>query len=422
MSRTHVPERTATRLARPSALAARISGSWRSILAIYLVSRAFSTVVLFVVYEVALLADATFITPGSGQSFLHFTGAWDADRYRTIALHGYPTELPRDATGDVAPNEWAFLPAFPALAHLLMVATGMDFAVASLLLATGFGAVAAILLYRIVATRVGHQAALWATLFFCFGPLSFVFSVGYAEGLSLALLFGGVLAIQQRRYDAVLLCGLAAAFTRPGALALALALAIHLVVRWRAEAPLGDGPGRVTVASGLLRGSLPLRELTGIVAAGLVTAAAGLAWPVVVHLVTGVPDGYLQTEMAWWTDYVGRPDFVPLTPWFLIAGRWLGLGGIAIVLVLWGAFALGVTRRGTLRLGHEVVGFGVSFFLYVAAVFLPQQSLFRILLPVTPLLGSPTITDRPWARRGLLVAGVALQPVAVTFLWIFTAP
>jgi len=422
VTRPGVTERTTTRIASPSALAARVSGSWRSILALYLVSRAFSTLVLVVVYEVAHLADATFITPGSGESFLRFVTAWDADRYRTIALHGYPTVLPRDGSGDVTPNEWAFLPVFPSLAHLLMVGTGMDFAVVALLLATASGAAATILLYRVVADRVGHRPAVWATALFCFGPLSFIFSVGYAEGLSLALLFGGVLAMQRRRYEVVLLCGVVAAFTRPGALALALALAVHLVVRWRAEAPLGDGPGRASLASGPLRGSLPVRELVTIVVAGLAITAAGLAWPVVVHVVTGVPDGYLQTEMAWWKDYVGDPPFVPLTPWFLLAGRWLGVGGIAIVLVLWGSFAVAASRRSTLRLGHEVVGFGVSSFLYVAAVFLPQQSLFRILLPLTPMLGTPAIGDRAWLRRSLLGAGLVLQPVAVVLLWIFTAP
>ena len=64
----------------------------------------------------------------------------------------------------------------------------------------------------------------------------------------------------------------------------------------------------------------------------------------------------------------------------------------------------------------------MSSFLYVAAVFLPQQSLFRILLPLTPMLGTPAIGDRAWLRRSLLGAGLVLQPVAVVLLWIFTAP
>jgi hypothetical protein len=393
------------RPARGLDLAGRLSGRWTTLLTIYLVSRAFSTTVLFVVYEIASAAGATFITPGSDRSFLHFTASWDADRYRTIALHGYPSVLPTDAAGFVLPNEWAFLPVFPTLSHLLMVGTGMDFTVASVLLATGFGAGAAIVLYRLLETRVGHRGALWAVLLFCFGPMSFVMSVGYAESLSVLLLFGGVLAMQRRDYPVVLLLGVVAAFTRPGALALALALAVHLVVRWRTE-----------------RADLDRASLVRIVVAGLAIAAAGLAWPVVAHVVTGQADAYLQTEMAWWVDYIGRPGFVPLTPWFLLAGRWLGVGGIVLVLAIIGAGAVFFTRRSTLRLGHEVVGFTVSFALYLVAVFLPQQSLFRLLMPLSPALGTPAISERAWLRRGMLVGGAALQPVAVTFLWLFVAP
>jgi hypothetical protein len=476
---------TAATLRRPAItvdLAARLSGSWRSVLVVYLASRLFSTSVLFAVYEIAKLAGATFITPGSDRSFLDFTSSWDADRYRTIALHGYPSTLPTDATGEVLPNEWAFLPVFPYLCHLLMVATGMDFTVAAPLLATVFGAAAAVVLYRLLVTKVGHRGAIWAVLLFCFGPMAFVMSVGYAESLFLLLIFGGLLAMQRRQYALVAAAGIVASFVRPGALALALALGIHLIVRWHTErerpavasargalttdqltvdggsatlatddlssddltagdagtrrvAGVGTAPPAVVTAArrsvrrawGGLRefvvgGRLPGRELTTIVVAGLAMAAAGLAWPVVAHVVTGQADAYLETEMAWWVDYVGRPAFVPLTPWFLLAGRWLGVGGIVLVLALVGSFTYWVTRRSTQRLGHEVVAFVAGFFGYLVAVFLPQQSLFRLLMPLSPLLGTPAISSRPWLRRTQLLGGAALQPVAVVFVFLFTAP
>ncbi len=462
---------TATTLRRPAVaidLAGRLSGSWRSVLVVYLAARLFSTSVLFAVYEVAKLAGATFITPGSDRSFLDFTSSWDADRYRTIALHGYPSTLPTDAAGEVLPNEWAFLPVFPYLCHLLMVATGMDFTVAAPLLATVFGAGAAVVLYRLLVTKVGHHGAIWAVLLFCFGPMAFVMSVGYAESLFLLLMFGGLLAMQRRQYALVAAAGVVASFVRPGALALALALGIHLIVRWHTErerprarpsaaaaateptdapgspaddagtrrvAGVGTAPPAVVLAArtsarrawaGLrafvVGGRMPRRELATIVLAGLVMAAAGLAWPVVAHVVTGQPDAYLETEMAWWVDYVGRPAFVPLTPWFLLAGRWLGVGGIVLVLALVGSFTFWVTRRSTLRLGHEVVAFVAGFFAYLVAVFLPQQSLFRLLMPLSPLLGTPAISSRPWLRRTLLLGGAALQPVAVVFVFLFTAP
>jgi hypothetical protein len=468
VSRETIASPSAARLRRPAFavdLAGRLSGSWRSVLVVYLASRLFSTSVLFGVYEVAKLAGATFITPGSDRSFLDFTSSWDADRYRTIALHGYPSTLPTDATGEVLPNEWAFLPVFPYLCHLLMVATGMDFTVAAPLLATIFGAAAAIVLYRLLVTKVGHTGALWAVLLFCFGPMAFVLSVGYAESLFLLLMFGGLLAVQRRNYPLVAAAGIVASFVRPGALALALALGIHLIVRWHTERerpearpaaatptdasatrPTGDAGTRRVVGIGtappalvlaartsarrawaglrefVVGGRMPTRELSTIVVAGLAMAAAGLAWPVVAHVVTGQSDAYLETEMAWWVDYVGRPAFVPLTPWFLLAGRWLGIGGIVLVLAIVASFTFWMTRRSTLRLGHEVVAFVAGFFAYLVAVFLPQQSLFRLLMPLSPVLGTPAISSRPWLRRTMLLGGAALQPVAVVFVFLFTAP
>ena len=479
MSRETIASPSAARLRRPAFsvdLAGRFSGGWRSVLVVYLASRLFSTSVLFAVYEVAKLAGATFITPGSDRSFLDFTSSWDADRYRTIALHGYPSTLPTDATGEVLPNEWAFLPVFPYLCHLLMVATGMDFVVAAPLLATVFGAAAAVVLHRLLVTKVGRTGALWAVLLFCFGPMAFVMSVGYAESLFLLLMFGGLLAMQRRNYPLVAAAGIVASFVRPGALALALALGIHLIVRWHTErerpearpsavsgghapaataaaattgaatrpaadartrriAGIGTAPPALALAArssvrrawaGLrefvVGGRMPPRELTTIVVAGLSMAAAGLAWPVVAHVVTGQSDAYLETEMAWWVDYVGRPAFVPLTPWFLLAGRWLGIGGIVLVLAIIASFTFWVTRRSTLRLGHEVVAFTAGFFAYLVAVFLPQQSLFRLLMPLSPLLGTPAISSRAWVRRSMLLGGAALQPVAVVFVFLFTAP
>jgi hypothetical protein len=305
--------RPAVRRRRTPDLASWLPAHWSTVLTVYLASRVFSLVLLAVVWEVGRLAGFEFRTPGAELSLLDFTTSWDADRYRTIALQGYPSVLPTDAAGNVLPNEWAFLPVFPTLCHLLMVATGMPFSGAALLLSTVSGAGAALVLYRLVADAVGHRGAVWAVLLLCFGPLGFLFSVGYAEGLMLLTLFGGVLAMQRRRYGLVLACGVVAAFTRPGALALALALAVHLVVRWRTERPAGSSawPWRV----------LPRRDLVQIVTAGVAVAAAGLAWPVVAHLATGQHDAYLQTEMAWWVDYVGRPGFVPLA--VVPAGRTL---------------------------------------------------------------------------------------------------
>src|SRR3546814_4603365 len=77
------------------------------------------------------------------------------------------------------------------------------------------------------------RAAWWCVTFFSFAPLSFVYVLGYSEGLFLLLTFAALVLALDRRYLWIAPLGVMAAFTRPGALALALALGILFVVRWR---------------------------------------------------------------------------------------------------------------------------------------------------------------------------------------------
>ncbi|TFD22605.1 hypothetical protein [Cryobacterium sp. TMS1-13-1] len=77
---------------------------------------------------------------------------------------------------------------FPWLVRGVSALTGLNFYVAGTLVATAFGAGAALMLYRPLAPRVGNTSALWAVALFCFGPLSFILQVAYAESLFLLLL------------------------------------------------------------------------------------------------------------------------------------------------------------------------------------------------------------------------------------------
>jgi hypothetical protein len=260
------------------------------------------------------------------------------------------------------------------------------------------------MLYRLLATRTSPRAALWATAFFCFGPVAFILQVAYAESLALLLTFSALLALVRRRYALLTVLAVAAAFTRPGILALALALGIHFLVRLRSDEPF------------------PARDKAAVVLSAAVISAAGLAWPMIASAVTGEPGAYLDTELSWWTGFVGRVDFVPLTPWFLMAGRYLGVGGIVLVVAVAGCFAWWLLRRPTRDLGHEIVGHSGSYALYLVAVFLPQQSLFRLILPLAPLLASATFTRTRARRVTVLVAGMALQPVAIILLWFLGYP
>lgn len=377
---------------------------WGAAIIVYLASRVVSTVLLLAMFLIATTQGWTFASPRGNPTFFTFSGSWDSYFYQRIATQGYPTTLPLDAAGNVTPNPWAFLPLYPLLTRALMTVTGLDFFVAGVIVSTVFGAVAAVLLHRLVALRGTERSALWAVVLFCFGPVSFILQTAYAESLFLALLFGCLLALVSRRYWLMIPTGVLAVFTRPGAIALALLLAIHLVVR-------------LVGRKGIRRG-----EVAAIVVAGLVITAAGLAWPVIADAVTGHSGAYLATELSWWTGFVGRQHFAPLTPWFVIATRYLGIAGIIVVVGALAAYGWWLSRRSLRSLGHEFPAWGASYGLYLVAVFLPQQSLLRLLLPLSPLLGDPALSATLAIRRTLLTACIVLQAAAVVLLWFLGYP
>jgi hypothetical protein len=411
---TRTSEPTRLRRTVTAVLEAR-SSRWATPLLLWLASRVVSTLLLGTVYLLATANGWHFASYRREPSFATFSGSWDASFYRTIAEHGYPRVLPTDAAGHVVPNPWAFLPLFPGVVRAVMSLTGASFWVAGVLVATLCGAGACVVLFRLVLAVADARRARWATALFAFGATGFLLQVAYAESMFLLLLFGALLALVRRRYGLVAVLGVVAAFTRPGVLALAVAVAVHLVVRWVAARRAGGAPA--------VDGEpFPWRERVVVVGTGLVVAAAGLAWPVVASTVTRRPGAYLDTELSWWVGFVGRVDFTPLTPWFLMAGRWLGPAGLVLVVVVLVATAWFLGRRDVRSLGPEVLGFVVAYVAYLVAVFLPQQSLPRLLMPAAPLLGSDVFLATRRRAVGWLVTGVCLQAVAVVLLWFLGFP
>jgi hypothetical protein len=381
---------------------------WIVVLAVYAASRVFTTTLMLTLFLAASAGDWHFVSSRADPSFFTFSGSWDASYYRRIAEQGYPTTIPTDGAGNVVQNEWAFLPFFPWIARGLMFVTGLGFYPAAVIVATVFGAAATLVLYRLVASRVGATSGLWAAVVFSFGPLSFILQVAYAESLFFFLMFSALWAMMSRRYWWIIPLGVAAAFTKPGELALPAALAVVFVVRlvqWRRA-----------------RIPFPWREQTAMVVVAVVTGVAGFAWPIIASAVTGFPDAYLRTELSWWTGFVGRVEFVPLSPWFLFTWRYAGVLGVLLVVLVVGVFVWTLTRPSVRALGVEVVAFSASYALYLFAVFLPQQSLFRLLMPLAPLAGAPGLTHNRKARMVTLICGVALQPVALVLLWFVGYP
>jgi hypothetical protein len=382
-------------LGRPVPLPAALVG-------MYAISRVVSTVFLVIAWAIPHPHPPQHFTPGPG--LLGFWNQWDALWYRQIALHGYPQQLPLFPNGDVSYNTWAFFPVYPALVRGLMTITGLPFEIAGPALSTIAGGAALFALHRVVRMRFGTVAAWWASVFFAFGPMAWLLQLGYAEPLFLFFMFCALAAMMRRRYVLMMPFAVLASFTHPGALALGAALVIKAAVRLARKQPIR---WHHWAAAGV---------------SIVVVLGAGIAWPIIAGAVTGDPSAYFDTEFAWWQDFIGRVALIPFSPAFLLYQRLFGVWGVVLIAGILAAFATVMVSRAGRRLGTDLWAFVFSYFGYLAAVFLPTQSLFRMLMPLSPLFGHPFFTGSPLRRWISFGLGVALQLPAIWILWIVYPP
>ncbi len=326
---------------------------------------------------------------------------WDATWYWYVAVNGYPTTLPLTDSGLVAENQWAFMPLYPYLAAALgTVLGGWGAAAVVISLLAGYGA--ALVLYRMMRMRVDRSAATWTVVFFVGGPLAALFQIGYAESLFLFWLLLSLWLVMRRRYGWLYLLIPVMGFTRPGILAFSLFLALFGIWRWfrrRAE-------------------PLHAREVVHIVALGLLAAVVGFAWQAIAAIATGDIGAYLATELAWRRNWIpdSSGDFFPVEGFLAATEFWSTLWGwpvalgyivLAVAIVAIGAALL--FARPVRRLGVEVRLWSASYLLYLLAVFFPQSSIFRLLVPISPLWGAVAVPKSTFWRMSVLVTGLVLQ-------------
>ncbi|MFG6502574.1 hypothetical protein [Microbacterium sp. P05] len=358
-----------------------------------------------VITTLFLLLAAGMSTPnsrfGASPSLSDFVVGWDATWYWFAAVNGYPSDLPLTPSGDVAENAWAFMPLFAFAASGLGAVLGSWGAGAlALSLLGGYGACLA--LYALLRPQLERTAALWAVVFFACGPLAALFQVGYAESLFLCFLFAALWCLQHARYAWLYLLIPLMGFTRPGVLAFALLLGLYGVWRWvkRADAPF---PTREAIHLGML-------------AAWAIVV--GFSWQVIAGIVTGDSGAYLATELAWRRNWIGdaTAQFVPFEGFAQASAFWFrtwGLGDVAgyvaLVVLVAGAAALLLFEPHVRRLGVVVRLWSASYLLYLLAVFFPQSSIFRLLVPLSPLWGAVAVPRSTAWRVGVLAAALLGQ-------------
>lgn len=382
-------------------MALALSRWWLRVLVVFLASRLISTAILLV------------YAAKQGVGYFDFATNWDGQWYWLIAVTGYPAELPLTADGFVGENAWAFMPAYPALVKVLTLPFGDGaFPIVAPLVSTAFAAAAALVFFRLMRRFLDDGTALFAVVLFCTAPLSPILQVSYAESMHLFLLFAALLLLVDRRYTLLVPVVVLMAITRPSGLAFALLLLLHAIHRFVTRR----------------RDPFPLRERVEVVIAGLVSFAAGLAWPIAAWIATGSLTAYTDTELAWRAAYVGHQHLVPFASWFQGAAWWFDwwwsldepwagvLGAMAVValVALFGALVLSPLAK---RLGVDLRYWLVSYALYLLAVFFPQSSTFRLLVPLAPALGALAVPRSRIYRATLVVLGVVGQIAWVHIAW-----
>ena len=381
----------------------------RTILAVYVVSR---LVVLGAMWVAATWfqnpAGVGHLDPGVGD----LIGLWDSQWYERIATQGYPVPLPADpTTGRLTYSAWVFYPLFPYLVKGLM-ALGIPFTVGAVGLNLVLGAVGAVLIWRLFShalhadPRPGRdRLALVAACLWCFYPATGVMLKAYTEPLAIALVALSLLMLMQRRYAAVAALAVPLAFTRGVAAAMGCAVLIHLVVRIREDRRAGVAP---------LRG----RRVSAVTMV-LVTGLSGIAWPVVVGVVSGIPTAFLDVQEAWGQE----PTAGPFVLWLQWAWQGHGLAGLVVLLALGGTYVALVLGRHGRWLPVEVRAWAVAYPLYLFAVVRPITSMWRFLLldfPLAALFASVamrTSTGERIVTHWRWRVGVLLVLVVLGLLW-----
>ena len=376
---------------------------WLAVIAIFAASRVVTTSLLL--WFASIQGQNAWTGPHP--DYFSFAKIWDGHWYFIISLAGYPSELPVTESGNVGENAWAFMPAYPALVRVVMTLTTLDFAVASVFVSVAFSLGAALMLYRVMHLVLPAGTSLFAVAIFCFAPLSTILQVSYAESMYLFLLILALFWLMKRQYWMLFPVIAIMSVTRPSGLAFALALGLHVVYRWWIRR----------------REEFPLYERVAAVSAMLFSLVMGFAWLLIAAVVTGSLTAYTDTELAWRAPYVGYGELIPFAAWFQGAAFWsqwwqipqwlLTVMLIAAVL----AFFIFLVTKPAQRLGVDLRLWVASYALYLLAVFFPQSSTFRLLMPLFPLAGVLALPQSRWYRAALLAACIAGQWVWIHWAW-----
>lgn len=371
---------------------------WLVVSLLFLAGRLVSTVMLL---WFAAHQDANPWT-GAHPSLWDFSSIWDGRWYNIIAEVGYPSTLPHDPNGHVIENAWAFLPLYPLTVKAIMMATGASWNAAAISVSVVCSAGATFVFFALMRAVMGVSQSVFATLLFSLSPVGAIYQVAYAESMQILLMAAALLLLVKHRYLSIIPVVLLLGVTRPGAPALALTLALHFLYRmWGARGAAFTAGDRVR-----------------ILVAFVFAVFASFEWMLIAWWRTGVPNAYLQTELAWRSPYVGWHILTPFTPWIEATQWWFpGIGGWLLLALFLGMLVALLANPLRKRIGVDLQFWNVSYTLYLLAVFFPQSSTFRILGPLFPVFGMFAAPRSRIYRVLIVLACLVLQWFWISYMW-----
>ncbi|MET1051876.1 MAG: hypothetical protein ABWX65_04475 [Mycetocola sp.] len=379
---------------------------WGQALLVFAAARVVTTGMLLVVAAGQPANAWTGASPG----YADFASIWDGRWYNIVAESGYPTALPLTPDGHVGENAWAFMPVYPVVVRLLMILSGLPWAPAAVVVSVACGFVSAVLIAKLFRLVLAPGTAMFAVVLYAVSPASPIMQVAYAESMHLMLLAGALVLVMRRRYWLLLPVLAVMSFTRPSGLAFALFLALHVGYRWWNRR----------------RDPFPRREVVAASVTAVASGILGLGWLLIAWAVTGSLTAYTDTELAWRSSYIGYTHLVPFAPWIqgldwwavrglgLPTGFWWGFCGVLVLVA--GTTALLLSPQAK-RLGIDLRLWVASYLIYLLAVFFPQSSTFRLLMPVFPLAGIVAQPRSPVYRVSVVALSLAGQLGWILIAW-----
>lgn len=251
---------------------------------------------------------------------LNIWGAWDTGWYIDLAVHGYQ----RAASADGQAN-WAFFPAYPALAGAVAGLTGVSAFEAMLVISNVCFLGGLIVVHRLACAEFDKKTADLSVLLLCVAPGSYIFSAAYTESLFLLCLSAGFLLIRNRKWLAAGIVAAAAVATRN------LGIGLLLPYAWAAADRLfRDARGRDKPA-------LAAAEMVRVGLGGVPPILAVLAFMLYLQARTGDPLAFVHVQKAWGRSF-GNP-FADLLAGLVYPGK-LADSNVVSFVAAWCAIAL----------------------------------------------------------------------------------